>query len=33
VAVAEKRFNSWVAAGQDPGNVPGGLGSVELDGV
>jgi len=33
VAIAEKRFNSWVAAGQDPGNVPGGLGSVELDGV
>ena len=33
VAIAEKRFNSWVSVGQDPGNVPGGLGSVELDGA
>jgi len=32
VAVAEKRFNSWVAAGQDPGNIRDGLGSVDLDG-
>ena len=32
VAVAEKRFNSWVAAGQDPGKLPGGLGSVDMDG-
>lgn len=33
VAVAEKRFNSWVAAGQDPGSVVGGFGSVDLDGA
>ncbi len=33
VAIAEKRFNSWVSAGQDPGNIPGGLGSVGLDGA
>jgi glyoxylase-like metal-dependent hydrolase (beta-lactamase superfamily II) len=33
VAVAEKRFNSWVTAGQDPGNLVRGFGSVDLDGV
>jgi glyoxylase-like metal-dependent hydrolase (beta-lactamase superfamily II) len=33
VATAEKRFNSWVAAGQEPGNLPGGLGSIDLDGA
>jgi glyoxylase-like metal-dependent hydrolase (beta-lactamase superfamily II) len=33
VAVAEKRFNSWVAAGQDLGSVDGGFGSVDLDGA
>ena len=33
VAIAEKRFNSWVSAGQDPRNIPGGLGSVGLDGA
>jgi glyoxylase-like metal-dependent hydrolase (beta-lactamase superfamily II) len=30
VAIAEKRFNSWAAAGQDLQNLPGGLGSVDL---
>jgi glyoxylase-like metal-dependent hydrolase (beta-lactamase superfamily II) len=29
VAVAEKRFNSWVAVGQDPRSLAGGLGSVD----
>jgi glyoxylase-like metal-dependent hydrolase (beta-lactamase superfamily II) len=33
VAAAEKRFNSWAAAGQDAGTLPGGLGSVNLDGA
>ncbi len=33
VAVAEKRFNSWVAAGQDPGSLAGGFGPVDLDGA
>jgi glyoxylase-like metal-dependent hydrolase (beta-lactamase superfamily II) len=33
VAVAEKRFNSWVAAGQDLGSEAGGFGSVDLDGA
>jgi glyoxylase-like metal-dependent hydrolase (beta-lactamase superfamily II) len=32
VAIAEKRFNSWVAAGQDAANLPGGLGAVDMDG-
>lgn len=32
VAVAEKRFDTWVAAGQDAGNLTGGLGPAELDG-
>jgi glyoxylase-like metal-dependent hydrolase (beta-lactamase superfamily II) len=33
VAIAEKRFNSWAAAGQDLENLPGGLGSVDLGGA
>jgi glyoxylase-like metal-dependent hydrolase (beta-lactamase superfamily II) len=33
VAIAEKRFNSWISAGQDSGDVPGDLGSVELNGA
>jgi glyoxylase-like metal-dependent hydrolase (beta-lactamase superfamily II) len=31
VAIAEKRFNSWVAAGQDAASLPGGLGAVDMD--
>jgi glyoxylase-like metal-dependent hydrolase (beta-lactamase superfamily II) len=30
VALAEKRFDTWVARGQDAGSIPGGLGAVEL---
>jgi glyoxylase-like metal-dependent hydrolase (beta-lactamase superfamily II) len=33
VAVAEKRFNSWVTVGQDSGNLVGGFGAVDLDGA
>jgi len=33
VAIAEKRFNSWVSAGQDAANVPGGFGSADLGGA
>ena len=32
VALAEKRFDTWVAAGQDAGSLPGGFGPAELDG-
>ena len=31
VSLAEKRFDSWVAAGQDAGSLPGGLGRADLD--
>ncbi|MGO8959965.1 MAG: MBL fold metallo-hydrolase [Streptosporangiaceae bacterium] len=31
VALAEKRFDTWVAAGQDAGNLPGGLSAAALD--
>ncbi len=33
VAIAEKRFNSWISAGQDSDDESGGFGSVELDGA
>jgi glyoxylase-like metal-dependent hydrolase (beta-lactamase superfamily II) len=33
VAIAEKRFNSWISAGQDSGNESDGFGSVEHDGA
>jgi glyoxylase-like metal-dependent hydrolase (beta-lactamase superfamily II) len=32
VALAEKRFDTWVAAGQDAPNLTGGLGAGDVDG-